>query len=126
MISWEQLKPFHRKLVSIKLGRKAEVESNYNAFKGLIKDIRTFLFAKLLKYECPVILPNNFPYDLDDNIEHYCLWWISDPPQTFYCPEIEKFISEYFHGQEVIYFENNPEARSIQEIKHLHIFRLHK
>jgi hypothetical protein len=122
MITWNQLLPCHRTLMAFKLGRTPDVEDNYAAFKSIIVDVRTFIYEKLIRSKCPVILQNNFPYDLDDDIEHYCLWWLKDPPQTFYCREVETIITERFPGQTAIYFENRPEDRSIREIRHLHIF----
>lgn len=67
------------------------------------------------------ILRNNYPYFLEENIDHLVLW--IHPDKSLQQEEIEKIVNNFLSGKYVrwIYYQNLPEVRSVK-ITHYHVF----
>jgi len=101
-----------------RLLRKKEVEERYEEHilfeKGIPEIIEAFKDPDT-KY---LFLPNNFPYDVEDGIEHYVFWVAS--------PEYDKnFVIDFLSSMgmhDYAIFENLPQHKSIKNINHYHVF----
>eukprot|EP01026_Neomeris_dumetosa_P048286 TRINITY_DN4175_c0_g1_i6.p2 TRINITY_DN4175_c0_g1~~TRINITY_DN4175_c0_g1_i6.p2 ORF type:complete len:109 (-),score=2.52 TRINITY_DN4175_c0_g1_i6:284-610(-) len=60
---------------------------------------------------------NDFPYYLEDGIEHHVLW-CTEPLQH---EEILQVIQQYREGYETTYFVNPPQLQSIKGVWHAHV-----
>ena len=69
-----------------------------------------------------VIYPNPFPYDVEDNIDHFILWINPSLDINIMQVEINYYINSFFPNKNKIYFENINENKSIPEIKYYHVF----
>ena len=58
---------------------------------------------------------NDFPYNVEENIEHWLLWWNNNL-------DIDEIIIKKFGNKVITYWVNFPENNSISDIKHAHIF----
>lgn len=133
-INWNYVKSFHMNppLSINEFQRSEEIEKKYQQHK-------TFLNSKGIKLEDYilstyfkdistiekgwVIVPNNFPYNLDKEIEHLLIW--IHPKKSFTESEIIKHIEKYMkenNYQDYVYFTHYKNIRSVHEINHYHIF----
>mmetsp|Transcript_3857 Transcript_3857/g.7966 ORF Transcript_3857/g.7966 Transcript_3857/m.7966 type:complete len:208 (-) Transcript_3857:276-899(-) len=64
-----------------------------------------------------VFRENDFPYSLEDGIEHHVLWSSSDLSEK----AIRDVIAKERDGFESIFFINPPEYKSVHSIQHAHI-----
>jgi hypothetical protein len=60
---------------------------------------------------------NDFPYALEDEIQHHLIWSHTPPPEEV----ILKLIEKHLPGQEYCYFVNPPSLRSVANVYHVHI-----
>ena len=112
-------------------------------------NIKNYILTNFFKNnENIIFIKNNFPYDVESNIYHYVLWFNSN---YCYLNELnnqinlikiimKKYIRTYkiffdtkkindttinnyiFSNYEFIFFENIKENKSINSIKHIHVF----
>jgi hypothetical protein len=78
------------------------------------------------------LVPNEFPYLLEDGIKHLVCWFNpfvfpNKSPDLNTIPDQIKVIMKLYNskltlGKDWIYFENNTTARSVPGIRHIHIF----
>lgn len=67
-----------------------------------------------------IILPNDFPYSVEEGISHILLW-SQIPLSRDYIEDILE--SNYGHEQyEWVYFVNPPEIQSVRKLPHVHVF----
>lgn len=68
------------------------------------------------------LCPNDFPYYMADDIEHWCLWKLGDDIED---EEVEEAKEELIrmHGQDLDFlcWRNPPHLKSLPEIDHFHI-----
>lgn len=68
-----------------------------------------------------VFRKNDFPYNLDNGVEHFLLWSNQDLSPD----EIDVYIQENTHGAlDTLYFINPAELKSIPELWHAHVMVL--
>jgi hypothetical protein len=140
-IQWNELLEHHRNPPINFLPRSKDIRTKYFIHKKKINKkydninnyIKQKYFSnknKLLKFRLD---KNIFPYLIDKNIEHYILWFnpiffnkefpdFNSKPQL-----IRKFIKILFPkskiGNDIIYYENNVENRSVDAVRHIQIFK---
>ena len=70
----------------------------------------------------------NFPYDLNDDIRHFVIWFRLEKFDDFNNPaEVRKIIEQYkiennVDFDEVVFFQNIERLRSVPGIPHIHVF----
>ncbi|KAL0087993.1 hypothetical protein J3Q64DRAFT_1621695, partial [Phycomyces blakesleeanus] len=67
-----------------------------------------------------IILPNDFPYDVQEGISHILIW--SRLPLTR--SQIQQILEEKY-GQESwewVFWVNPPEIQSVRKLPHVHVF----
>lgn len=110
------IKKFHMNPPDIHLVRSPEIQEKYQKHKKLNKNyensLRNTIFKKNEKW---VIEPNKFPYHFTDQTQHDIIWFQGDIEW-----DLIKFL---FKNEDVVFFENKQQHRSIQSINHVHIFR---
>ncbi len=122
MISFDDIKELIDKnhICKIQMPRKKEILNNYKKFRETL-DYEAFekiIFNSNKSYS---IRKNDFPYDIEPNISHYILW-IKDESLS-----IEDIIFSSFKidkKENILWYRNLPENRSIKSIIHYHIFIL--
>ena len=127
MISWQELSKYNNdNPPTSNLGRTNDVENQYTIFKtSFVKkkiSISDYIYTKYFSgtNKRYIIVPNHFPYKLEQNITHNLLW--INPKITFNKSEIIGIINRNFDTNNIIYFENITEYKSVKEIRHIHIF----
>ena len=143
-LSWSYLKKYHTNPPTIIFPRKDEVLEKYTIFKTKLinKNLSTKDYIQnnyFKKKENYIFIKNNFPYELEDNILHFVLWFhtkftnnsSNNFPNDLNNHEIfiKKCIKESFKefdNYEYIFFENNLNCRSIPDIRHVQVFMKNK
>lgn len=127
-MNWSLIKSFHKNPPTIQLPRETKVIERYQRTMKLIKKNKTipeYLFDKYFSNgETIVFVKNDFPYFTTSNIIH-CLLWINPSFKildTCIKEVINSKIPSSIKLQEFIYFENHGNNKSIQEIRHFHVF----
>lgn len=105
------------------LMRKADIAQEYATNKEFhCNRLRNNLNDIFQRRNC-VLLKNDFPYDVQNDIQHMVLWFNpnqrSDMIQQV---QLNEVISALELHHEVVYWENKPEIRSVGDIKHYHVF----
>lgn len=109
-------------------------EENYQRYQRLRRDhpdMSTYVRENVIGNETFVFQPDEFPYDVPEDTEHYNLW-IADSSTT---PEaiveyLQRVLTEFNLGvNDVVIIENPPEqvrhsslAPSVPGVRHLHVF----
>ena len=118
MLSIEDLQLYSKENPPIKtLGRKKEILDSYLKFNSTPENKNNFIsnvHQNLLQNKYYLHL-NDFPYNVEDNIEHWLLWWNNNL-------DIDEIIIKKFDNKVITYWVNFPENNSISDIKHAHIF----
>ena len=122
------------------LARTESCTLRYHQFShGIRKEYASmadYILAKIFRYETEEVdgkkkalapldmetpqvhfVPNDFPYDFEDPIEHHVLW-CTEPLSP---DVIAAAIREHRPGYECLYFINFTHLQSIKEIHHAHI-----
>ena len=127
MINWEQLKLHHLNPPTYKIIRNDNIQKKYNKYiNSLNKSIDNIIIDKYFNKDDKIfcIDKNMFPYYTENNIYHYILW--INPTKKINDIEIYNYINLYYCNytikKNIIYFENNFKNKSIQNIRHFHIF----
>ena len=108
------------------LSRNHFNSTRYYIHKFLLKknniNISDYISNKYLKNKKYYLVKNTFPYHLEKNILHLVLW-INDFKITDIKQLIKKELEKkYKKVYEFLFFENPKHLRSINDIKHFHIF----
>ena len=123
MITWDNLKQYHLNPPHNRLSRSVDINQNYESYKRTHTNTTQIIIDRNFKNNDKTfsIELNNFPYDVEDNIEHFVLWINPNKEHEIVNnTEIYKYIESHFENK-VIYFENNINNRSIN-LRHFHIF----
>jgi hypothetical protein len=114
-MDFEFIKKFH-KIGTEKLKRKKEIQKKYEEEKENNKNYEQNLKKKLFKNNSQwIITKNKYPYDFIDKTEHYVAWFKGDINYNL--------INFCFREDEIVYYENKENCKSIKSIKHVHIFK---
>ena len=65
-----------------------------------------------------MLMPNTYPYHVSSGISHYVLFRRCDLPMT----SPTALLDERFRGQEVAWYENPEQLRSIKTVRHYQVF----
>lgn len=67
-----------------------------------------------------IILPNDFPYSVEEGIKHILLWSQIPLSQSY----IEEILEANYGSKtyEWVYFVNPPEIQSVRKLPHVHVF----
>ena len=100
--------------------------TRYYIHKFLLKknniNISDYISNKYLKNKKYYLVKNTFPYHLEKNILHLVLW-INDLNITDIKQLIKKELEiKYKKEYSFLFFENPKHLRSINDIKHFHVF----
>ena len=98
--------------------RKKELNKIYLKSLENASKVSETIWSKYLKYKEYNIVLNDFPYDLEKNIEHYVLW----SRKRLENDSIEKILKQEFKNLNIVFFENPEYLKSIKDIFHIHIF----
>ncbi len=139
--TWDILKLYHRKEVAnVRFLRSADVDEKYKYHLANLKIPLAEQIYNMLDNCDYALQPNNFGYNVSDEIIHMCIWWkkyneatygnILDSTGNKHIKQILERDSEKYGIQNIkwkelenyIYFENAPSNKSIPEIKHIHVF----
>ena len=119
--SWNELTPYHCQMVNILIHRTLEVNNKYACDKENGTCSKNLEHIKnLLIIDSYCILQNNYPYNLEENIDHFCFWF----SQKYTMDEALIIIKNKFNTDNVIIFCNAHSIKSVKEIEHYHIFIL--
>lgn len=139
-VSWEELKTYNQSPPTSVLPRSLEVVKSYKKHKQIVKkeykSINDYLITKLFTKKGTKhmykIVPNDFPYTLEDNIEHLVCWFNpsyfdnTNPSLNSVPNQVNTILKLYRPNLELgincIYFENDLINRSVPGIRHIHIF----
>lgn len=127
-MNWETVKKFHLNPPSIQLPREDTVVKRYKDNMTVIKMTHTiseYLMKKYFSSRNKIVLTaNDYPYFTTTNILHYLLW--IHPSLHIENSIIRELIKDRIptslNCQEFIYFENIGTNKSIQDIRHFHVF----
>tara|TARA_Y100000389_G_C17414408_1_gene492834 strand:+ start:622 stop:975 length:354 start_codon:yes stop_codon:yes gene_type:complete len=115
-MDFDFIKQFHKIGTNENLKRKKEIQEAYNNEKKKNKNYEENLKQTLFKNNCNwTITKNKFPYHFIDNTEHYLVWFKGDINYNL--------IDFCFRDDEIVYFENKPNCKSILSINHVHVFK---
>lgn len=125
--NWDFIKQFHKNSPSIQINRTKEIENKYNEHKLLLLknkiSIHDYIFKKYFNENCEYKFVNNeFPYNVDSNIEHILLWFNPNIKFKIDTEYIDNLLNELLFDKNYIYFENKDSNKSIKSIKHIHVF----
>eukprot|EP00816_Leptocylindrus_hargravesii_P008687 CAMPEP_0196822430 /NCGR_PEP_ID=MMETSP1362-20130617/83466_1 /TAXON_ID=163516 /ORGANISM="Leptocylindrus danicus, Strain CCMP1856" /LENGTH=245 /DNA_ID=CAMNT_0042201987 /DNA_START=424 /DNA_END=1161 /DNA_ORIENTATION=- len=67
------------------------------------------------------LVPNDFPYYVEEGIEHWCLWKLCEDVSPSDIIAAKKELYETRNAEEFIHWVNPPHLKSIPQIDHAHI-----
>jgi len=131
MFTWDRLQTLHRNPPNDKITRNEKIQNEYEKLMKYIKDsninINEYIYKKFLNGLNVNFIENTFPYDIEDNCYHYVIWFENEYfNKVTNCINenkiIENIIRSKFKNNEYIYFENLSNNKSVNSIKHFHVF----
>ena len=111
--------------------RNKDIQKKYDEFKKFITenkiDINDYIYKKYLGEIKINFTENNFPYDIEENCQHYVIWFDSKYYSELKLKDseekiIEKIVRTKFKDNQYIYFENVSNNKSVPNIVHYHVF----
>lgn len=140
ILTWNYLQQFDNNPPQLKLPRNINTQNKYEIFINQLdikqKTVSDYIISKYfdnntLEYN---ITPNDFPYNTTDDIKHLLIWFNPNNklnenlPDTFndglhkgYIKFLLNEIDEY-NNKDFIMWENLPNNKSVNDIRHIHIF----
>jgi len=73
-----------------------------------------------------ILVPNEFPYHVESNIEHWCLWRLQDNVNDEDIEWALKELAKVDVALDTIHWTNPPHLQSVPEIYHAHILCLRR
>ena len=124
-LSWADLQKYnYTNPPLVQLSRKKEVEQNYISHKEKLKrdtiNIHDYIKKNIIGDRKYVFTQNQFPYNLESNIQHDLLW--INPELDLDIESIYKLISNEYKSKKIVFFKNVSALQSIKSIIHYHIF----
>ena len=118
MASWQYLQKYNLSKVIDKFPRKTEIEEKY--MNDMTKQQKLNYIKQKLKTDDYYLIPNDYPYDLSEDINHYVFWC----KETYSLEDVLKIALLYFKktSNEIIVFVNDITNKSVLDINHYHIF----
>jgi len=122
-MQWNNLKKFHLYNSSYAFERTDEVNKNYSEYKSRLSkegvSVADDIKSRFIK-ERIVVRKNDFPYNLSFEITHLVAWTFEDVLLEEVIEELKKL--GMIEIEDFIAFQNSPDLRTVQDIKHYHIF----
>jgi hypothetical protein len=131
IITWNDLETIdhmfkRKKYVPINIERSISCEKKYEQFKKELdaNNISSydFILGNILKNNCYVIVPNAFPYNLENNVEHWLCWVHPNCTSKITKSIVKDIVSKQFPENAIIVWQNHPSIQSVLFIKHFHVF----
>jgi hypothetical protein len=118
MADWQYLQKYNLSIVVDKFPRKKEIEEKY--MNDITKEQKLNYIKQLLKTNDYHLVPNDYPYDISSNIQHYVFWY----KNTYSLEDALTISLSHFHktSNEIIIFVNDITNKSVLDINHYHIF----
>mmetsp|Transcript_3266 Transcript_3266/g.4447 ORF Transcript_3266/g.4447 Transcript_3266/m.4447 type:complete len:169 (-) Transcript_3266:162-668(-) len=140
-LSWGEICDFISNKQYSKLGRMPAEIQVYREFRTILmeryKTVGDFILSSVFEFDCvetsdsktlEAIWPsltkyqlvwreNDFPYSLEDGIEHHVLWTTGELTEEIILKEATKNRP----GYEFVHFINPPELRSVVDVEHAQI-----
>ena len=118
MASWQYLQKYNLSKVIDKFPRKTEIEEKY--MNDMTKQQKLNYIKQKLKTDDYYLIPNDYPYDLSEDINHYVFWC----KETYSLEDVLKIALLYFKktSNEIIVLVNDITNKSVLDINHYHIF----
>lgn len=128
-MNWYNLKEYNKSLMVDNIfKRKVEIQELYDNSKKLTNQYE-YICKNIIKDNLYVIVKNRFPYDIEDDIEHYLIWFNPKYYKSWRRTIIydNKYIENIINNNKLvnksyIYFINGSNIQSIKNIQHIHIF----
>ena len=111
-MEFKDIVKYHRNAPKTKLDRHPDIQKAYDNDKTTEKELRSRLFNNNQVW---VLTENKYPYYFIDNTKHYVMWFDKKINYTL----INFLLREY---DQIVYFENIQQCKSIKSIPHVHIF----
>lgn len=117
--SWESLLKYDMQMMSDVIPRSHAMFAKYMGMKKEEKDANIENIKRMLKEKSPIILPNDFPYNFEDNVAHYVMWILGDHSLE----TTKQLASDFFKtdAKNIIVWKNEQVRKSILEIEHHHV-----
>ncbi|KAJ2848470.1 hypothetical protein IWW36_003284 [Coemansia brasiliensis] len=147
VVSWERFKQLVDAEDLKPLGRSYEMQITYEQHKVRMKEKYGSIADYLINYalaefiadakKVDASLPlspsdfmfraNDFPYYLDDNVEHWVLWCKKQLPPGFVPPAavVDAVAKRFGDNVEWRYFVNPVHRQSVPQLSHAHVFIKH-
>ena len=118
MITWNMLLNHDQ----YELGRNNHMTKLYENYKKGI-NLNDKIRNQVLKNKLFLLNKNLFPYDVEPGIEHFVLWYqpyLQLDNRTVH--KILNFYKQKYGFQDYIFFENEPDKKSVTQIPHIQVF----
>ena len=108
--------------------RTPDIENKYQLFKNKINSLADNIMINVIndKTKDLHLTPNNYPYDIEDDVTHYIIWDLNSEPLEMHSQldRYYKFAEDNFNPDiyDIIIKINKVKYQSIPEIKHCHLF----
>lgn len=137
MLLWDELKNAIERDDWQKLKRSEEMNREYQEFQAQILNSYSSVSEYVLKEKMEgreaeqgmILLPNDFPYDLDPEIGHYVLWFVGSDEDHHQDTEVLKAKFKTYLEEELDYDEfetliyiNPKHNQTIPQIPHCQVF----
>ena len=121
LISFEILQMVNQFTLYLDIVRSQEVIDKYQEFKKKQNNMPNFKKKILEKENLFHLRINDFPYYLEEYIQHHVLWM--KPGYNFTPIQIHFYLSQHIDPTyNFTFFENCTRVKSIKEIPHVHVF----
>lgn len=108
--------------------RKPDIENKYQLFKNKINSLAANIMINVIKDKTKDLhlTPNDYPYDVEDDVTHYIIWDLNSEPLDMQSQldKYRKYAENNFNPDiyDIIVKINKVKYQSIPEIKHCHLF----
>jgi hypothetical protein len=118
MANWQYLQKYNLSKVIDKFPRKTEIEEKYKKDETI--QVKLNYIKEMLKMNDYYLIPNDYPYDVSEDINHYVFWY----KNIYSLEDALKIALSYFKKthNEIIVFVNDITNKSVLDINHYHIF----
>lgn len=128
MITWLELQKFSfENPPKFQLKRSTQVQKDYDIYISTIKsnnnDINKIITQKYFSNNKNyVFVPNLFPYDIEDGIKHYLIWFNPILNNIIDKKYIEDILISNLGNKKYIYFINFATNKSVKNVEHCQVF----
>ena len=138
-LTWEEVSEIVSEEQFDIFGRSQESQDKYDqnkiATKGVYKSTKDMILINKLNHKSKKInnelvaindennldinlVPNTFPYNIEENISHLLLWSEEDLTDK----KVNEILKNKLNGNKYVYFRNPEHLRSIPSVFHIQVF----